>query len=98
MDIYEYEVDFEKAFDICNIIERITGREIHHGETHYNYDEVFEQMKVNAELVDEIIATGSEDGEYEACAAGSNMDPDDPNTRWDFAVTIVECSFLFATE
>ncbi len=50
MDIYGYEVEFEKAFHICNIIERITGRTIYHGDTHYNYNRVFEQMKADAKI------------------------------------------------
>ncbi len=39
MDIYEYEMDFCKAADICRIITRITGRELYHGDTQYNYDQ-----------------------------------------------------------
>ncbi len=98
MDIYEYEVDFDKAMDVCGIIQRITGREIRHGDTHYDYDEVFTQMEQDSALMNEIIAAGSEKGDYEACAEGSGMDPDASDTRWDFAVTIIEYSFILATE
>ncbi len=98
MDIYEYEMDFNKAADICNIIVRITGRPLYHGDTHYSYDEVFVQMEHNSALIEEIISVGSFPGNYEACAAVSNMDANSAGTRWDFAVSIIENSFFLLTE
>ena len=98
MDIYEYEVDFEKAADICNIIMRITGKPLYHGDTHYNYDAVFEQMEQDAALIEEIVSIGSFPGDYEECAEASGMDAGAADTLWDFAVTIIENSFLMMTE
>ena len=77
---------------------RITGRPLYHGDTDYDYDEVFVQMQQNAALIDEIITAGSFEGDYEACAAGSGMDAADDETRWDFAVTIIEDAFILMTE
>lgn len=98
MDIYEYEMDFCKAADICRIITRITGRELYHGDTQYNYDEVFVQMERDVALIEEIINVGSFPGDYEACAAGSGMNAATAETRWDFAVSIIENTFFLMTE
>ena len=38
------ETNYTKALSVCNIMVRITGRTLHHGETDYDYSRVFDCM------------------------------------------------------
>lgn len=94
--MYTFDSTYTKALNVCGIIERITGRTLHHGETHYDYSEVFVCM--DERLVEEIISVGSSEGEYEDFAAENGLSVTDDQTRWDFAAWILEGSFFIMTE
>lgn len=89
------ESRYNKALGVCRIVMRITGREMYHGETDYEFSEVLECM--NEKLVEEIISTGSSEDEYASFVAENGMLVDDYETRWEFALEILETSFLTMT-